>query len=88
MNRKQRRAMERRVGKENSQKLAEKIFQFDRLPNSCLTCSTPFDKTNKEMVQSWSVVVQDKDTIRLYCPTCWDTAIEIINTFKERQQNE
>ena len=88
MNRKQRRAMEKKVGKENSQKLAEKIFQFDQLPDSCLTCSTPFDKTNKEMVQSWSIVVQDKNTVRLYCPTCWDTAIEIINTFKERQENE
>ena len=46
MNRKQRRAMEKKVGKENSQKLAEKIFQFDQLPDECLACTTPFDKKN------------------------------------------
>jgi len=88
MNRKQRRAMEKKVGKENSQKLAEKIFQFDQLPDECLACLKPFDKKNKEMVMTWNVVVRDEDTVRLYCPECWDTAIEIINTFKERQENE
>jgi hypothetical protein len=87
MNRKQRRAMEKKVGKENSQKLAEKIFQFDQLPDACLTCSIPFDKKNKEMVLSWSVVVQDQNTVRLYCPDCWDTAIEIIERFKEHKTN-
>jgi|TARA_R100000152_G_C6777177_1_gene206875 predicted RNA-binding Zn-ribbon protein involved in translation (DUF1610 family) len=87
MNRKQRRAMEKKVGKENSQKLAEKIFQFDQLPDKCLACTTPFDKKNHEMVKTWSVVVQDKNTVRLYCPNCWDTAIEIIDRFKEERIN-
>ena len=87
MNRKQRRAMKKKVGKENSQKLAEKIFQFDQLPAACLTCNLPFDKTNREMALSWSVVVQDKNNVRLYCPTCWDTAIDIIEKFKEHQIN-
>ena len=31
MNRKQRRAMEKKMDKDSSQKLAEKIFQFDQL---------------------------------------------------------
>ena len=52
MNRKQRRAMEKKVGKENSQKLAEKIFQFDKLPDECLTCQKPFDKKSKKMART------------------------------------
>ena len=88
MNRKQRRAIERKVGKENSQKLAEKIFQFEHLPDKCLACTMPFDNKNKEMVKTWSVVVQDKNNVRLYCPNCWDTAIEIIDKFKEDLLND
>ena len=72
MNRKQRRATEKKAGKENSQKLAEKIFQFDKLPDECLACLKPFDKKNKEMAQTWHVVVFDeRKTIRLTCPPCW-----------------
>ena len=85
MNRKQRRAMEKKVGKENSQKLAEKIFQFDQLPDECLTCRKPYDKKDKEMAKTWSVVVQDKDTVRLYCPECWEMAHRIIEEYKKER---
>lgn len=88
MNRKQRRAMEKKMGKENSQKLTEKIFQFDQLPDECLACKKAFDKKSKEMAMTWSVVVQDKDTIRLYCPDCWDTAVKLIEDFKERFEKD
>jgi hypothetical protein len=86
MNRKQRREMERKMGKENSQKLAEKIFQFDKLPDECSACSLPFDKKSKEMARTWNVVVQDTDTVRLYCPKCWAFAKELIQEFKERNK--
>ena len=78
MNRKQRRAMEKKVGKDNSQKLAEKIFQFDQLPDECLACLKPFDKKSKKMARTWNIVIRDKNTIRLYCPECWDTAKKIL----------
>jgi|TARA_Y100000996_G_C22373401_1_gene582010 ribosomal protein L44E len=84
MNRKQRRAQEKKMGKENSQKLAEKIFQFDQLPEECLTCKKEFDKKSKEMAMTWSVVVQDPETVRLYCPDCWKTALKLIEDLKER----
>jgi hypothetical protein len=45
MNRKQRRAMEKKMGKEATEKLSQKIFQFEQLPDMCLTCEKPFDKT-------------------------------------------
>ena len=88
MNRKQRREMQKKVGKENSQKLAEKIFQFEQLPDECLACLKPFDKQSKEMAMTWNVVVKDENTVRLYCPECWDTAKNIIKDFKERITNE
>jgi|TARA_R100001163_G_C5039226_1_gene177724 hypothetical protein len=88
MNRKQRRAIQKKVGKDNSQKLAEKIFQFDLLPDKCLTCLEPFDKKSKEMARTWSVVVKDEKTVRLYCPTCWGTAKDVIKDFKERIKND
>ena len=86
MNRKQRRAIEKKVGKDNSQKLADKIFQFDKLPDECLACLKPFDKKNKEMAMTWSVVIRDKDTVRLYCPECWDTAQKIIEQYKKEKE--
>ena len=87
MNRKQRRAMEKKVGKENSQKLAEKFLQLDQLPAECLACLKPFDKKSKEMAMTWNVVIRDENTVRLYCPNCWDTAQEIIAKYKEEMTN-
>jgi hypothetical protein len=87
MNRKQRREMQKKAGKENSQKLAEKIFQFDKLPDECLACLKPFDKKSKEMARTWNVVVRDKDTVRLYCPECWNTAQKVIQQYKKEKQN-
>ena len=87
MNRKQRREMQKKAGKENSQKLAEKIFQFDKLPDECLACLKPFDKKSKEMARTWNVVVRDKDTVRLYCPECWSTAQKVIQQYKKEKQN-
>ncbi len=90
MNRKQRREMEKKMGKENSQKLAEKIFQFEKLPDECSSCLAPFDKKSKEMAKTWNVVVRDEDTVRLYCPKCWNFANELIAKLKEEmeQKNE
>jgi hypothetical protein len=87
MNRKQRREMQKKVGKENSQKLAEKIFQFDKLPDECLACLKPFDKKSKEMARTWNVVVRDEDTVRLYCPECWNTAQKVIQQYKKEKEN-
>ena len=88
MNRKQRRAMEKKVGKDNSQKLADKIFQFDKLPDECLACLKPFDKNNKEMARTWNVVVRDENTVRLYCPDCWQFAKKLISKLKEEKEND
>jgi hypothetical protein len=88
MNRKQRRAMKKQMGEDSSEKLAEKIFQFDNLPEECLACLKPFDKESKHMARTWNVVVRDKDTVRLYCPSCWKTAKNTIEQIKKEFKND
>jgi len=80
LNRKQRREKERLLKKSNKKtEMDEKLGLFEKIPEQCLTCFKPFDKTNKQMVTSWSVVVrEDKGTVRLYCPTCWKKAQDFI----------
>ena len=78
MNRKQRRATAKALGKEKTEQLAHKVAQFNQLPQQCMTCDEPFDKTNKDMVQSWSVVVR-QETVRLFCPACIKKTQETMN---------
>lgn len=90
MNRKQRRAMQKEMGKENTEKLSQKIFQFEQLPEMCLTCEKSFDKTNRDMVESWTVIVREKNdsTVRLYCPDCWAKAQEIVDIYIKQQEKK
>ena len=76
--------MKKIVGKDKSQKLAEKISQFNNLPDVCSACLLPFDKTSKEMALTWNVIVKNSDTVRLYCPSCWSQAKSLVEEFKER----
>jgi hypothetical protein len=86
MNRKQRRAMEAQAKKGNNaeETLATQAALFDKIPEECTACEAPFDRTNREMVDTWRVVVreQDKDNpVRCYCPSCWGTAQEVLDSF-------
>ena len=77
MNRKERRALERQLKKRGAteDELAEKMLLFNKLPNECSACTKWFDKKDRDMVSSWSVVVRsDEQQVRLYCPTCWKAA--------------
>ncbi len=85
MNRKQRRAAAKKAKQEDNGELKEKITLFGKLPDECLTCHKPFDKTDKNMVMSWNVVVREKEeVVNLYCPDCWSKALEIVEDFKNR----
>ena len=69
MNRKQRRAAAKQSKQAGQEEVAEKIALFGLMPDHCLTCEEPFDKTNKEMVEAkvWGVEakVWDVETIFL-----------------------
>ena len=82
--RKIQRAKKKRAEKE----LKEKMFMFDKLGDSCMTCDKPFDKKDREQVQSWNVVVRrEEKKVNLYCPECWTKAQDIIEEFTRRQND-
>ncbi len=78
MNRKQRRALQKQTGEDGANKIANTVAQFGNLPQQCNACSKEFDKKDKEMVQSWSVVVK-QEVVRLFCPECIRKTQEILN---------
>ena len=78
MNRKQRRAIKKQVGAETQEKMANQVAQFGKMPEQCQICQKEFDKKNKQMVESWSVVVK-QEVVRLFCPDCMNTAKEVLN---------
>ena len=79
MNRKQRRSAEKQMKKDGTEEVAEKVALFGKLEDECLVCAKPFDKKNKEMVMSWSVVVREKEEkVNLYCPECWNAALKML----------
>ncbi len=83
MNREQRRSAAKQAKKAGNSELEEKIALFEELPDECLTCEKPFDKKNKKMAMTWSVIVhQEEKAVRLYCPECWDKALKITQDFK------
>ena len=77
-----------RRNKENAAKkeLQKKVGLFSKLEDSCLVCQKDFDKKNKDMVMSWSVVVKE-DEVRLYCPECWTRATQLIEEIKDGYEN-
>ena len=82
------RSMKRNKEKKIKKDIQEKMFMFDKLGDACLTCDKPFDKKDKEQVQSWNVVVRKKENkVNLYCPECWTKAQDIIEEFTRRQND-
>jgi len=80
VNREQRRAAEKQANKGGNDEMAEKIALFGKLGDACLVCNKPFDKKDKEMVMSWSVVVRKaEEKVNLYCPECWNGALKMLN---------
>jgi hypothetical protein len=81
----------KKTHKQTQRDLKEKMNMFDHLPENCLTCLEPFDKRNREQVQSWFVVVKNEEQkVRLYCPVCWQKAKDIVEDFRKRveERNE
>jgi hypothetical protein len=89
MNREQRRKMQKEAKKDGNQELEAKVALFGKLPDECLTCLKPFDKKDKDMVMSWSVVVHGpEEVVRLYCPDCWTKARKITEDFKKHLEDK
>ena len=82
MNRKQRRQRQKIIKKSKVKQtdFDQKLGLFELIPEECLLCHKGFDKTDKAMVQTWNVVVREKEqVVRVYCPECWTKAISLLN---------
>jgi len=82
MNRKQRRARQKAIKKAGvaDTDFDKQLGLFDLIPKDCMICHTDFDKSNKKMVSTWNVVVREEEKkVRIYCPTCWSKAQNLLN---------
>jgi uncharacterized protein with PIN domain len=61
---------DKKVAEEN---LAATVAMFDKRPDACTFCSAPFDKTSRDVANTWKVTVQPlKKRVIMYCPDCFD----------------
>jgi hypothetical protein len=67
MNRKQRRTLNKMMGKETASMLQLML----NIPDKCMSCEKPFDRKDKEMVTTWQVAVfNEQRRVELRCPEC------------------
>lgn len=60
--------------REVQEKLNRQMNMFDRLPEACSACQTPFPKT-REAHTTWRVMVWNaQQKVRLFCPVCQQKA--------------
>jgi len=72
--------------KQAEKDLKEKLNMFDKLPEECTACDAPFDKKNRDMLNSWNVVVRTRESVvRLYCPPCWEHAVSVLESLTEKK---
>lgn len=70
--------------KKAEKKMAKKLMMFDMLEDECAACREPFDKKSKEHATTWNVVVREQEkVVRLYCPTCWQKANDLIKEIQD-----
>lgn len=81
--RKIRRRKEKEAKKRMAKEVKQKMNMFDKIGEECLACQAPFDRTSREMVSTWSVVVrQEEEKVNLYCPRCWGAARKVVEEFQ------
>ena len=65
--------------------MAQKLNMFDKIPNACMSCDKDFDKKDREMVTSWTVVVRkEQGQVNLWCPECWSSARGTLSDMQKR----
>lgn len=74
--------------KDAKKELTKKVGLFNKIPDHCLACHKEFDKKDRDMVMTWSVVVRkETETVRLYCPECWDMAKKLVEETRDGYTN-
>ena len=82
------RKLKRTGQKKAKKKMNQQLGLFDKTPSECMTCRKPYDKKLKEHVQTWRVVVREKEKrVHLYCPVCWEKAINFIENMEKENDH-
>jgi|TARA_R110000824_G_scaffold43779_2_gene127799 hypothetical protein len=83
------RKLQRNKEKQAKKDMKSKMGLFDKLGDECLACRAPYDKKDKEQVQSWFVTVRrEEGVVNLYCPECWGKAQKVIEDFEKDFKKE
>jgi hypothetical protein len=83
-----RRKKEKTEKKRLKKEINQKMQLNSLLPEGCLTCDKPFDKTDKEMIDSWYMIVRDnQQAVNLYCPACWEDIQKEIKEFASESRD-
>jgi hypothetical protein len=63
-------------------------MMVEDIPTACSACLGAFDRTDKEQLSTWRVVVRKKEQkVNLYCPPCWDGATEMVQDIEKDLKN-
>ena len=83
------RKIQRNQEKRAKKEMTRTLSAMTSLPEECLACSKPFDKTSKEHAKTWFVIHRKGQAMpNLYCPECWNKANEIIQDSRKKKLKE
>lgn len=79
----------KKIYKALQKEMASRMNMFSRIPEKCDICQALFDKKNREMVNTWRVTVfEETQTVRLTCPSCWDTITKVVENHTGDSKDE
>lgn len=71
------RKKEKKTRKDLQKRMDRQLDVVNNMPESCESCTSTFDKTDKHMLDEWHIVIYPgTPSPTLYCPDCWDSAPE------------
>ena len=80
------RKIKRKREQELKKELSDKVSNILNVPDHCAMCEKEFDKTDREMVTTWRVIVKKQPgKTRLYCPPCWELGQQMAAEFAKME---
>tara|TARA_A100001515_G_scaffold103596_1_gene84281 strand:+ start:130 stop:402 length:273 start_codon:yes stop_codon:yes gene_type:complete len=83
------RKMARNKAKRAKRDIKRHMHMFGKMGQECTNCEAPYDKTSKEHAMTWRVVVREaEEKVNLYCPDCWETAMDVVEDYMSEGSNK
>tara|TARA_R100000808_G_C2139129_1_gene147101 strand:- start:1474 stop:1755 length:282 start_codon:yes stop_codon:yes gene_type:complete len=79
----------KKLAKDAMSVLEQKAGLFLNIPSECCVCNEAFDKTDKEMINTWQVsVYEERKVVRLTCPVCHGKVANFLERLKNEQEQD